>query len=686
MTDISQLSDDELRTLYAQQKTQVSGADLSNMSDDELITLHRQALTRQHAPGVTGMPGEGGSEGELTSTRGRRGDMVAGSRLKSDLGSTTLQGISAGFSDEALAGAYTPFVALSNAVRGEGPTSPGEVYDQELDLPRSMIDATREARPILAPASEIAGGIVGAAMPAGSIMRGASMASKIGRGAAAGAAYGATSGFGAGEGREDRLFGAATGAAVGAAVGSAATPIARGVGKAYGAVADAVAVGSRDIAKRAGSSTPAFSRVADAYAEDASTGMLRAPNDADLALNLGPQMAARAEGIATQPGEGRNVIMKAVGAQAEQAGGRIKTVVDRALGRDAGRTLDATGVEAERKAAGQLYQAARSSTQKLDTLPVRNALDQATAQADGSVRTALEEVRKLRAFAPGRIRDGASADDLHSARMAIDDKIRAMGLGTNAARLLGEVRDGINTLLKTIPGYRQADTAYKVALEARDALQAGRDVFTRGYGSPDELQAELAKMAPSVRDRFVKGARDAITQIMGTARNDAAAARRELLEKGWNREKLELLIGKPQAAQFTGMLEREAARARDAQNLFGNSRTAMRQEAQKAFPNPDGSNPDLKGTSLVGALLQSGNYVLGKLTGSRRAEISRQAAMLLSRKAKDVEPFLQEALRLTGKRLNVRQQVELVSTAIATGSIPSLAGGVRETGLTGAGR
>ena len=67
-------------------------------------------------------------------------------------------------------------------------------------------------------------------------------------------------------------------------------------------------------------------------------------------------------------------------------------------------------------------------------------------------------------------------------------------------------------------------------MKRSEALDAGRGVFQRQFGSPQELRAELGSMAPATRMEFLRGARDAISEIMGTARTSALAAKRELAD------------------------------------------------------------------------------------------------------------------------------------------------------------
>jgi hypothetical protein len=567
-----------------------------------------------------------------------------------------------GFGDEIIGATY----AAEQKLRGD-PRSIAELYQAGKDAAVRVRNRAQQENPKAFMGGQLAGGLVTAVIPGGAIARGANLATKAVRGGTAGALYGGAYGAGSGEGVQGRLEEATKGATIGFGTGAVAAPIAAGIGNAAGKAYRSLT--NRTLAKEAGTTNRAFKRVAEAAGDDLNTGALRRPTKGDRLFNLGPQLQASAEGIATQPGRGQNTLLGAVKEQQSTEGTRIKGVIDQTLGRDAGRVADKAQVELERKAAGRLYNVARNSSQPVFIGTIRSALDNAIAEADGSVRASLERLRSLRLFADpkGGTNLYRSALDLHAARMEIDDAIRAAGEGTNTARLLNKVRKQIDFELKrSAPGYRQADAAYKAALDARSALEDGRQVFTRAYGSPDELRAELAAMAPPVRARFLKGARDAVSAIMGSARNDANAVRRELFEKGWNKEKLAVLLGPDRALAISRALEASANRHQGQQALTGNSRTAMRISAQKAFPNPDAKSESLGQMSLWGTVLRGGEQLLNYLNRSRRGDIAAEAAQLLASEGPErdrlMDLFLQAAQQ-KGKALTIKEMLEIMTNA-----------------------
>lgn len=649
--------------------------EMERVSNGNRFAKYRRVPTTQHAPGVTGfaVPGAQSSQQELQSNLAekvnRDGSLPELYRNRGDL--AFVQGATLGAGDEILSGVAAPLATIANRfglLKGDALPNLGDNYDQGVAMARATQARFEAEHPGYALANELAGGLATAQMPAGFVTKGGGVLAKTGKGIATGAAYGAAQGFNGGTDWESRTANAKAGAMSGAIVGGAIAPVGHMVGKGYQGISNRIA--NRALAKEAGVKPKVFREVSKAYADDAATGFTSQADSADMLLNRGNQLQVMAEEIASQPGQGRNLLIKAIGNQQAGAGQRTLDTVNRTIGNDAGRVTNASAIEAQRKAAGQAYNLAKMHNGRFDISGLRHDLDGMISESDGSVRSALMRVRRLQIFQDGVI-GNASAAQLHAGRMAIDDMMSKPGVGSNAARLLREMRGQVDDALKgNVPGWQQADEAYSAVMQRKEALDAGREVFRRSYGSPQELIGELRQMSPAARQDFAKGARDSISEIMGSSRNDAAAARRELMDKGWNREKLQILIGKNAAAELDTALTKEAQRSQAAQNILGNSRTALRQNANKAFPGANGRDVDVS-TSFVGLGLQFGKAALNKLNGNRRAELSRQAADLLTRKASDVEPLLREAQRRLGRRLNVREQIETVASALAYSALPS---------------
>ncbi len=147
-------------------------------------------------------------------------------------GRSAVQGLTFGLADES----YGLTQGIKGLFTGEGF---GAGYERGTKEFRDKEKAGREANPVTATISEIAGGVgtgLGAARAGLTLMRGGmGLPQAMMAGAAEGAVYGAAQGAGNAEGGfAERLEGGQRGAVMGAAVGGAVPAIARGIGAATG--------------------------------------------------------------------------------------------------------------------------------------------------------------------------------------------------------------------------------------------------------------------------------------------------------------------------------------------------------------------------------------------------------------------------------------------------------------------
>lgn len=139
-----------------------------------------------------------------------------------------IQGLTFGFGDEIAGG----IGGLMSTAEGKG-FNYG--YEKVRDAKRADLASYRERHPVVSTAAEIAGALPTAALPVGTVARGASLGAKMGTGMLAGATQGALYGAGAADGDlNDRARGAVKGAAVGGVIGGALPVIGNVVGKVVG--------------------------------------------------------------------------------------------------------------------------------------------------------------------------------------------------------------------------------------------------------------------------------------------------------------------------------------------------------------------------------------------------------------------------------------------------------------------
>lgn len=496
------------------------------------------------------------------------------------------QGAFFGAGDEFISAARVPFQMAIGALQGEL-LDPRDLFAKNQQMEAAQLAATREGAPILSTAADIGGALMtggaGAARLIGQIP------SRLGRAGAAvgtGAAAGGVQAFATGDTLEERVGAVPGGAALGAGVGAAGAVAAPVVSRI--ASSGPVRRATKAAAKALDVSKGTLARISRGFDESVNTGTLRAAEKGDLLLDLSPAFRAQAEAIAQAPGEAGQRILSAVHQRAAGAGGRIQDALDQGLGTDIGRTLVRRAQKDEQKAAGRMFEEAKKSDAVFDMAGLRGSLNQ---NADILLTQGGDSLRRLLE----RLPDGAvNAQTLHFVRQSLDDEIgKSVRAGTgNLTRALMEVRRHADVNLKSIPGWREADRAFQLAKQKEQAFDQGRGIFQTGQNamSPDELAEHLNTIDPSVREVFAQGARDAISRITGVARNDGGAAIRELSEKGWNRDKLRLVIGDDKKSRrLLNTLEREQRTAGTKQVVTQGSQTARRLAAQREFAGPIGA-------------------------------------------------------------------------------------------------
>lgn len=453
-----------------------------------------------------------------------------------------------GFGDEATAGIKTGFGLLGD-------------YGKELQAQRQAKAAAEQAHPYAFMGGQVAGAIPSSILPIGAAARGTSALGQIARGAVGGALQGGAYGFGSGEGGgENRLKQAGYDGTIGLAAGGLAPVVGRVAGAAYGKL----------LPRGGDKATQQVARALDADSVSPQAMANMAPDE--MIADLGPNLQQMASVQAAAPGPGRQVVREAMVARQTGAGQRTQDAVDQALGPRTNVVQTADQIAADRaSAAAPLYQQAYAAPVQV-TQPILDILDTPTGRA------AFAKAKRLAADERAPI-DPANLDTraLDYLKRGLDDVAGSLAKGGRREQLRA-VNDMRSTLLSEMdqvnPAYAQARAAYAGPSGVLDAMDAGKSVFQRSL-SPDELRKEIAAMGQAERSAFQEGARSQIEEIMATARNDASAATRELAEKGWNREKLKILVGS-KADGLIGALEKEKKFAETANKTLNNSETAPR--------------------------------------------------------------------------------------------------------------
>jgi hypothetical protein len=565
------------------------------------------------------------------------------------------KGVSLGLADE-IAGAYQ---AANELIRKRDIEGAKKAYAKYRDLVRQRDEAAQLLAPEQFAKGEIAGGVAGAAVPVGTSMqlaRGLGTAGKVAAGAGTGAATATLPEFAGGEGgfgprmAEVSPITAAAGATIGAAA-----PVA-------GRVAGATTRGIQNIVRggEEGFSGAALRRVGRAMQRPQVAGQdiqayLRSLGPEGTIADIAGSPRSMAQGLATMQGEGADVLRRQLEQRAGGAGERVERVMSERIG-PAIAASEERAAQAMRKSSelGPMYDAAMQSDIKFDISALRSGLVMMADDAAANVRSGLNAVlRDLGKEGP------VSASKLHNARSALGDAITSARIAgqNNKVRQLMPILDDMDRRLDEIPNYATARAGYAESSQIERAVDNGRTVFAGGPTSalpPAQLKAMLDKMKPLERDAYVKGAREYIAALMGTSRSDAATAWQQF-DKSWNREKLQLLLGKPDADAVIQRLFAEKEFSGTRGDVLAGSQTAFRTEGAADVADlrdPSGTQREGPFSRIYrGAIADPLNRIIDEIMyGKRRSNLNREIGELLSMQGADrdiiVPILLQEAKRL----------------------------------------
>jgi uncharacterized protein YbjQ (UPF0145 family) len=265
-----------------------------------------------------------------------------------------------------------------------------------------------------------------------------------------------------------------------------------------------------------------------------------------------------------------------------------------------------------------------------------------------------------------------SAEKLHNARSALSDAI--LKEGGSVAINLKPILHKIDDRLDELPTYAAARSGYSDASAIQRAVEDGERVFTGGKTSalsPKALQAKLAGMSEMEQAAFQKGARDYIGALMGTSRNDAAAAWAEF-SKSWNAEKLRMLVGEDDAAAITQRLLAEQEFSKTRSDVIQGSQTGFRNEAAadlRDLRDPDSLAAPSAGKRSTAFIAAPINKILDEImygTGDIRKEIGEILTLQGAERDQIVGQLLSQASKMQDKTkleglTNMLTQVGLIA-------------------------
>lgn len=477
--------------------------------------------------------------------------------------------------------------------------------------------AAKEANPISSTIGGVAGTVLPLAalgtVPGVSTLMGTSggLASQTLFGAGSGAAISAADTLARGGKPED----AGLNALAGAAVGGIAPSLFAGVGKVFGALT--------------GRNTPkAITNVARALKDDqvdpaAAAAQLANLGPDGMVMDLGPNLQAQAGALAATPGVGQTTIRDAVAARGAPAAksARINADVADTVGQGPDLDLLKKQIVTDQKAAADpLYAGVRDTPVPMQG-PFRFVLQTPLGK---------EAFRKAAVLAAndGRPVNSLTIDLVDYAKQALDDMAavaKRTGHNNDARQAAGMAKLLRTEADKIEPGYRLAREAYAGPAAVMEAIDAGAEVFSKDI-TPAQLERSLASMSSGERLAFLDGARSQIESQLGNAVNDALSLR-NMFRKGWNEQKLRVVLGDDVADDLMKRINREVAFSKTANAVEGNSETARRL-ASMGEVSPEGKN--LSQVSVLGAVLGAVNKAKQTVSGYGQKKVNAQMASMLT--------------------------------------------------------
>ena len=570
---------------------------------------------------------------------------------------------------------------VENAAAGIGSAISGKPFSQVRSEMGDIVDKSQEDHPYITAAGNVGGAVLGTipmvmAAP-GAFGVGMSLPAATAMGGVSGAALGgADAAVRSGGDAKEALKGAAWGGVLGAVAPTAGKLI----GSAVGSIANRV--------RAPGVQTPtgaqrAISRAAGSDAIDDVAARLADAGDAAMPMDLGPNLQRQAGALAATPGRGQEIIRSAVAQRQQGAGSRIMSALDDALGGPIDTLAAADDIIAKRSAAAKpLYDAAYKKpvpfTRELEDLLKRPTISKALSRAQ--TLAADEGIPSPQWFASiaddgtVAIKNVPDVRQLDLTKRALDDMISAAQRGgsNNEARIFTNLKEQLVKMVDdAVPEYAAARKAFSGPASILDAMEQGSTLFSR-QTTPAQILRDMAKMDKAQREAFQQGARAQVADIMGTARNDALAAR-NAFSSGYNKEKLELVVGKEKAGKLLGALDNEALFTRTRDVVTGNSETAARIAAQQEV----GAGAKSPGLFRNAANMRFGDVVAGlgdKVFGSMRTaaqdKLNEELARILTSSGSIGEALkVSQAAQARGEI--TAAQARLIANSILQAASPS---------------
>ena len=453
------------------------------------------------------------------------------------------------------------------------------------------------------------GGAIASAPLLGSmkVMQGVSALPRAVNNIATGGLLGGVYGLGQEEG-DGRVANAVRNLEVGAVAGGILPPIANAVGKVAGNVTGGIINQVQRTPQALKTFHPdAVKNIAGAWERDAvpagpnGAPLARTPEGAPVDLGIegmladyGPTLRAHASGLAARP-DSMGAIIPAIGDRAAGATGRIKSSINQSFGTamNVPETAEAVSRDANARAK-PLYDIFDSAMIKPSErlYSILDAAESTGAYSKGIKALQRKELDPSNPAMTGRLLDQIkrALDGQAGTALRAGDREEAADL----TKLAGQLRHEVDSILSpndpSQSVWAKARGIAERGFNINDAIEGGREAI-KNRVHPDQMAYDMKGMSAVENEGFKLGARDAYGTQMGeraTAfgpKGDTAA--RQAFNSEFGRERANLVAKPGTAPQLHQRIAAENTMAETNNEILGNSRTALRTEVNKLYPNPN---------------------------------------------------------------------------------------------------
>lgn len=380
--------------------------------------------------------------------------------------------------------------------------------------------------------------------------------------------------------------GLASEAAGQATEGTALEPYARFGAGVFGAAGPSVVSGIRKAgvpAGQLGAKGTAVKKLNQAMEADAVTPeRITQLGPEGMLLDAGPNLRRQGRGVFATPGEGSQIIDQALERRAQGTTPRALQAADDAMGPRVNAVEHRERLMQARADQGRpAYNAAFKNAKMVDTSPVISAIDEIVQpnvagmgpESMSVLGKKLVGIKNRLTMNRGQVTEAKALQHIY--QEIGDDIGEAIRKGRKGeATTLIDIKKKLEGSIDqaTAGGFSKANQQWATDSEILDAFGFGEDL-ARNSLTPDEVSARLKTMKPAARAQVLPGLRGWVYEVVGTARNDAAAAR-ALLQRGWTREKLGMVLGQDRANELALRIGLERTYAETDQFVRRGSNTA----------------------------------------------------------------------------------------------------------------